>query len=188
MENTNKIWFCSDLHLGHDKQFIWGPRGYGSVYEQDADIVAKWNATVSAKDDVYVLGDLMLGDNEAGLRKIKSLKGRIHIILGNHDSNTRKKLYESCYNVVEVVYAMPLTYKGYNFFLTHYPCMTGNFGGDSLKHTLCNLFGHTHSKEKFYEEMPWMYNVAWDAHLGLVSIDNIIADMEKQATNCKKFL
>ena len=38
-----KIWITSDTHFGHDREFIWGPRGYTSAAENDADIIKKWN-------------------------------------------------------------------------------------------------------------------------------------------------
>ena len=69
----SKIWLTSDLHLGHDREFIWGPRGFKSVWENDAAIIKNWNDMVDAKDEVYLLGDVMLGNNEAGIKKLKNL-------------------------------------------------------------------------------------------------------------------
>ena len=31
-----KVWLTSDLHLCHDKEFIWGPRGFKNVDEMNA--------------------------------------------------------------------------------------------------------------------------------------------------------
>ena len=62
-----KIWITSDTHFGHDREFIWGPRGYTSAAENDADIIKKWNEVVSSEDTVYHLGDVMLGDNINGI-------------------------------------------------------------------------------------------------------------------------
>ena len=70
------IFFSSDYHFGHDKEFLWGPRGLPSMFANSQAIVGNHNAIVKDEDDVYVLGDLMLGDNEYGLQMIKSLKGK----------------------------------------------------------------------------------------------------------------
>ena len=29
----SNIWLTSDTHFGHDKDFIWGSRGFKNVYE-----------------------------------------------------------------------------------------------------------------------------------------------------------
>jgi calcineurin-like phosphoesterase family protein len=34
-----KIWFTSDTHFGHQKEFIWGPRGFKSSKEHDEAII-----------------------------------------------------------------------------------------------------------------------------------------------------
>ena len=73
--------------------------------------------------------------------------------------------------------------------MTHYPCFCGNLHHDDLKKTTCNLFGHTHSKEKFYQDIPFMYNVAVDAHnCTPISLDKIIEEMEEKVIECKEFL
>ena len=88
---SEQIYVTSDLHFGHDREFIWKARGYNSVDEMNEDYVRKWNITVDNDDDVYVLGDLMLGD-KSNIEFIKRLKGRIHIVLGNHDTPTREAM------------------------------------------------------------------------------------------------
>lgn len=151
----------------------------------NAAIVTRWNSVVKDDEEVYVLGDLMLNDNETAMELLKRLKGKIHIILGNHDSDTRVELYGELPNVVSIDYAARLNYKGYHFFLTHYPCFTGSLEQDSLKKTTLNLHGHTHSRDLFYNDIPFMYNVALDAHnCTPVSIDQIIEDCEAKCKEC----
>lgn len=176
--------------INHDRQFIYGPRGFNSVEEMNEAIIARHNEVVGEDDDVYVLGDLMLGDNENGLDCIERLKGRIHIVLGNHDTNVREMKYRYlARNVVEVAAAIRLKYKKYHFFLTHFPYMTGNLERESLTQTTCNLHGHTHSQQKFYNDIPFMYNVAVDAHdCYPVEIEDVIADMEAEVRKCKSYL
>ena len=40
------IWFTSDLHFNHDKDFIWGARGYSSVNEMNRIQIEKFNSVV----------------------------------------------------------------------------------------------------------------------------------------------
>ena len=51
---SEQIYVTSDLHFGHDREFIWKARGYNSVDEMNEDYVHKWNITVDNDDDVYV--------------------------------------------------------------------------------------------------------------------------------------
>ena len=48
----SKIWFTSDLHFGHEKEFLYGPRGYNNNEEMMQDIVRKWNNKVAVEDDI----------------------------------------------------------------------------------------------------------------------------------------
>lgn len=75
------IYFSSDLHFGHNKDFLYQSRGFNSIEEHDEQIIKNWNEIITNEDEVYILGDLMLNDNEGGIRKLQQLKGKIHIIL-----------------------------------------------------------------------------------------------------------
>lgn len=185
----SNIWLTSDLHFCHDRGFLYEPRGFSNVEDMNKAIVERWNSVVQPEDTVYVLGDIMLNDNERGLKLLKSLKGEIHIILGNHDTATREALYKDCGNVVEVALAARLKYKKYHFFMTHYPCHTGNLEKESLKQCTLNLYGHTHQQTNFFQDIPYMYHVGLDSHdCTPVHIDQIIEDMNAKAEECKEML
>ena len=157
------------------KNFYGGPRGFSSSIEHDYAVLALFNETVNQDDEVYILGDLMLEDNGHGLKFIRQLNGKLHIILGNHDSNTRIELYKQLPNVVEVTYATIITIGKYSFYLCHYPVLIHNYD-DNKK--MWNLHGHTHSIEKF-SEYYHCYNVALDAHKCCpIPIDDIIEDIK----------
>lgn len=180
----NKIWLTSDWHFNHNKPFIYEPRGFTNIEEMNQAIIKKHNSMVDYDDDVYCLGDCMLGDNELGLKCIKSLKGRIHIIRGNHCTDTRTELYKTCYNVVEVLgYANVLKYGGYHFYLSHYPTLTSNYDVDKpLKRRMINLCGHSHTEDKFADfDKGLIFHVELDAHgYYPVLLDNIITDIKEK--------
>lgn len=186
-----KIWLVSDTHFGHQREFIYGPRGFDSIWEHDKQIIKNWNELVSWDDEVYHLGDVMLGDNSYGLSCLKQLSGQIHIIRGNHDTDARLELYKDCYNVVEISEGKYFKYNNYHFYLSHYPCLTGNYDEDKpLKARMISLAGHCHYKNKFQDmDKGLIYHVEVDAHNCYpVLIDNIIEDINKEIDNCVKFL
>lgn len=183
------IYLTSDCHWGHDREFIWKVRGYDSVEHMNEEQVRKWNETVTNEDEVYVLGDLMLGSAD-NIKYLKRLNGKIHIVLGNHDTPTREALYLQLPNVVEVAeVGIRLKYNKHYFVLTHYPMLTGNLEKEHLRQMSLNLFGHTHQSTNFYNDMPFMYHVGVDSHNGYpVDIDTIINAMYNKVDECKEYL
>lgn len=183
-----KIWFISDTHFGHIKDFLWSPRGFNSIEEHDEIIIKNWNELVAPEDEVYHLGDVMLNDNEHGLECINRLNGKIHLIVGNHDTSTRIELYKQCPNIVSIDYAKEIKIGKNYFWLCHYPTITANYDDNKpwAKH-LINIHGHTHQTEKFYkikgasEVNPYMYCVCLDAHNNRpVELNEIIEDIKNQ--------
>lgn len=183
------IWLTSDLHLGHDREFVWGPRGFKSSHEHDIEVVDRFCEKVSNDDDVYILGDLILGDTNRGIGYLRELPGDIHIIRGNHDTDARIARYKELPNVVEIVDATRLKYEKYHFYLSHYPTLTANLEKESLKQVEINLFGHTHQQTNFYQDMPFMYHVGTDSHNCYpVNLDEIINDCEEKVKECLEYL
>ena len=178
-----QVWFTSDLHLHHDQAFIYEPRGFKSVYEMNVAIAQNWNAVVQPEEDVYVLGDLMLNDNDAAMRIIKQLKGQIHVVRGNHDTDARMELYNQCYNIVEITEGQFFKWNGYHFYLSHYPCLCSNFDDNKpLKNRLISLAGHSHYKDKFQDmDKGLIYHVEVDAHNCYpISIEDIVKDIQEE--------
>ena len=187
-----KILLTSDMHFGHRKPFIYEPRGYKTVEEMNEDLIVKWNTVVSDYDTVYVLGDLMLGDNDEGLKCLNRLNGHKVVIYGNHDTDARRQLYRTDFDgLLRAEDAMTLKYGGYHFFLCHYPCMTGNFDYDKpLKQRLISLCGHTHTQDRWHDWVQGpIYHVEVDAHDGYpVELDQIIAEIEAKVRERKEML
>ncbi len=167
------IYLTSDTHFCHDKPFVYEPRGFNSIDDMNKTIINNWNGIVTDQDDIYVLGDFFLGtDTDYICDAIGNLRGRIHLIIGNHDTPAKIELYKEL-RICEVLYATQIKFKKRLFYLSHYPTMTADLQSNPEK-AIFNLFGHTHSKDKFYGDSPYMYNVAVDANDDApVSIDFI---------------
>lgn len=164
------IYLSSDLHFGHNREFIYGARGFSNVEEMNEAIVERFNSVIKEDDDLYLLGDLMLGDNN-NIDYVKRLNGRIHIVLGNHDGDTREQLYKTLPNVVEIEKAIHLRYKKLYFYLSHFPAITENF--DNIN--WWNLHGHIHSNQiQAYPQYPATLHVGVDAtNCYPISIENL---------------
>lgn len=189
------IYFTSDLHFGHQKDFLWSPRGFKDSNEHDWTVIKNFNDILKPDDDLYILGDCMLGDNEHGLDCLGRLPGKLHIIRGNHDTDIRLELYKQLSNVIEICEAKTIKIGKQHYFLCHYPTFTANYDDKPYHSHLINLFGHTHQKEKFYipgdplwtDANPFMYCVCLDAHNCCpVSIEQINEDIHNKINELYK--
>ena len=176
------IYFTADPHFAHDKDFLYGPRGFTNIADHDACLIRNWNSIVNDDDVVYVLGDIMLKDNEAGIECWNQLRGMKKVIWGNHDSTTKQELIAACPNTEVLGYATVIKAESHNFFLSHYPTLTAGFYGEDhrIQNKLINLCGHTHTKDRFIDmDKGIIYHCEFDCHGNFpVSIEEVISDIE----------
>ena len=180
----SNIWVTSDFHFGHNKEFIWKARGFNSIEEMNETLVSHFNARVDANDDVYILGDLVLGET-ANIEYIKRLNSKLHIVVGNHDTTTRQQLYAQLPNVVEIKNAIYLDYCKHHFYLSHYPTLTSNNDYDKpLCQRLLNLCGHTHTTMRWKDStVGYIYHCEVDAHECYpINLDFIIQEFKNRHT------
>lgn len=177
-----KIYFTSDTHFCHNKDFCYEPRGFKTIEEMNEKIFNNWNSIVTDEDDIYHLGDVMLNDDTQGMMYLENLKGKIHIIRGNHDTDTRVEKYKQLNNIVEITYATIIKYGKVHLYLCHYPTLTANYDDDKPWHkNLVNLFGHTHQQENFYNNNPYMYHVGVDSHnCKPIEIEEILEEIRQK--------
>ena len=174
------IYFTADLHFNHDKEFIWKARGYSSVEEMNEDLINKICTTLNEGDELWVLGDLVMGDINNAAAVLSRIPYSVHFLVGNHDTIRRINLYDSL-GWINHERAIQVTDGNWDFYLSHYPTVTMNYDDVKKHHPLINLHGHTHYQNKFYNNNPYMYNVGVDSQNGYpVSIDKIKADIKEK--------
>lgn len=130
----SKVYFISDLHLGHNNicKFEGINRGgVSTIKEHDDWIIDRWNSVVTKRDLTWVLGDAAF--SKEGLAKMNRLNGSKHLILGNHDQFPLA-LYQQYFNKIH-----GFVKKG-RFWLSHAPIHSQELRGKF------NLHGHVHSK------------------------------------------
>lgn len=129
------IYVTSDLHLNHNKEFVYTPRNCYSVEEMNEKIFERFSY-FQKEDELYILGDLSLSNDDTPVKEflvqLQNQGVKVYIIRGNHDTDRRIELYKE-YSNVEVYDAKYLKYKGYHFYLTHFPCNTSNLEKENLK-------------------------------------------------------
>lgn len=175
------VFITSDLHFGHDKEFLYKPRGFDTIQEHDRAVIANWNSAVAPEDTVYVLGDVFLNDTANGINCLQQLNGDIRVIRGNHDTDTRWELYNELPNITPIGWGEMIKHRKWRFYLSHYKTITNNFNdGKGPKERVWNLCGHSHTSNKLEDiELGCIYHCELDAHNNTpVNIETIIDDIK----------
>ena len=89
-EDSSKLYFTSDSHLGHSNIIRYCNRPFANIEEMDKTIIDNWNSIVKEDDTVFILGDFCwrMGDKQI-LWYLDQLIGNKILILGNHDKNEK---------------------------------------------------------------------------------------------------
>ena len=180
----SNIWFTSDLHLMHNKGFLYEPRGFTNEKEMCEALVENWNRVVKSEDTVYNLGDIALSDVETAVKYLKKLNGKHMWIRGNHDSNNKLELItKECRDRVYYLgWAKMIKYDKYHLYMSHYPTLTANYDDKRFSQHVFSLHGHTHQQTNWLQaENPFLYHVGIDSHNNTpVHIDEVITDIRNR--------
>lgn len=155
-----EIWFSSDLHLNHNREFVWEARGFTSVGEMNITIIDNFNDCVRTQDTLYLLGDNWLNCSvEEGIALLRQIRCKdIRFIRGNHESPSR---WEALKEVgTPIGWAEVIKDAKKYYYLSHYPTHTANYD-DEWGTAMRNLHGHTHQQSPLTAD--FYVNVGVDA-------------------------
>jgi calcineurin-like phosphoesterase family protein len=141
-----KTYFTSDTHYNHVNILKYCPgRPYQSIEAMNADFIARWNARVNPEDEVYHLGDFALGKPEDAKPIFDQLRGRKHLILGNHD-RSRAAMLGLGFETVQkgtTMYPSGFDWPKPHILLEHHPRTEVYLRSRGYSLQLC---GHVHQK------------------------------------------
>ncbi len=86
------IFFSSDLHYNHDKDFTYAKRGYSNVEEMNWNLIKNWNEVVTDDSIIFHLGDLIFNDptGKETINLFNQLKFKhLYLMPGNHESGIK---------------------------------------------------------------------------------------------------
>ena len=154
-----KVFFIADLHFGHKDVIAFDNRPFRNVEEMEEEMIRHWNAKVSKKDHVFVIGDMFGGVNTTHAGEIvHALNGRIHLIRGNHDP--KGEVFESLFEEVALSKQIQVRVRGekQRVVMRHrlLPVFRGSDEG------VVQLYGHTHDsliariEDEYIKMMNWL--------------------------------
>jgi calcineurin-like phosphoesterase family protein len=157
------VWFTSDLHLGHNKEFIWRDRGFNSSNDHIFGVIDSINLNVEDDDILFILGDFCLNSSlEEFETYIDSIFCKnIYLMFGNHPNPHYKNIYKKLVKdflgdkYFDGCNVFPIKYKNIEYIcpyteisvdsvyiiLCHYPILSWNY----MMHGSWMLHGHEHS-------------------------------------------
>ena len=129
-KSIRKIWFMSDLHLGHKNIIKLGNRPFHEIEEMDGFIQQKLAETIEPGDVVFNLGDFFwkytLPEAESVLKLMKPLKS--YMIAGNHDSHELLQGLRRYFNIIADRLEVTVIYQSEKYYLVmdHFPHLSWN--------------------------------------------------------------
>lgn len=179
----DKLWFTSDFHAFHQKEYIWKERGFSSLEGHTDGLVELVNAVVGEEDYLFHLGDLTLNCTVEQLTEFLSrIKCKnICCLWGNHHNPLRallhKELSSLCLgralhqqqqptevlpyrsttvpNLVLLGEAMHLDVNGTPVYISHYPHETWN----GMHRGYYHLCGHSHGTNAYSHPETTKYRI-----------------------------
>jgi calcineurin-like phosphoesterase family protein len=141
--------YISDLHFGHKNVIRFDHRPFPDVEEMDKVLITRWNGRVAPDDDVYIVGDFAFHNEKPEEWYLEQLKGRKHLVIGNHDNRLLKN--EKAMSYFEMVdKMMHVVDMGNQICLCHFPIADWN----GMYRGSWHIYGHIHcSTTQAYQYM-----------------------------------
>lgn len=164
-------YYISDLHILHKNVCGEGNnfdnRPFETMKEMIEYIKYHWNKKITNADDVYILGDMCWKENEEAIQFVSTLKGKKHLILGNHDRCKDGRYAQQFVELVPYKEVKEfINGKQYRLILSHYPIMFWNHQHRLKDNVPVNihLYGHLHNsqEEAIYQSFIQALNNEYD--------------------------
>lgn len=149
------IWLTADTHFNHANILTLQGRPFKTTDEMNTRMIFNWNSAIQDNDEVWFLGDIGM-DNKlhTPLADIFShLRGRKHLIRGNHDDQAKKVLQ---YPWESVQHYKKISHNKESYILCHYPLASW----DGQNKGRIHFHGHCHGTLR--EKLPRRYDVGVD--------------------------
>lgn len=120
-----------------------------AIFSMNELIISNWNSVVAPKDDVYILGDVAMGQIVEAPALIRRMNGNKMLVRGNHDKTLSKRIktdpeYADLFvwvrDYYEVGYKHSVTGKKYSLVMSHFPFRMWNH----MSQGSMMLHGHLH--------------------------------------------
>lgn len=143
-------YYTADPHYGHNNIIRLCDRPFGSGDVMNNEMILRLNKRVTEEDEVFIIGDITLGNYEMAHKYLSRLKGKIFIVpsIGHdkrwvHQFRRREKQghQKTKFTILENIHRVKDN--GYTLVLCHYPLLTW----ENSFHGSIHLHGHEHGRQ-----------------------------------------
>lgn len=151
------IYYTADLHLGHANVLRFDKRPFSTIEEMDRILIGNWNARVTDRDQVYIVGDFIYRSEKPAEWYLEQLSGIKYLIVGNHDQAVLKsEKARSYFEAIDKM--MHISDGGTHICMCHFPLAEWN--GYYRGHY--HIYGHIHGDQnrtcKIMRQEPRAFN------------------------------
>ena len=166
-------YIISDTHFFHTNILKYNRPQFSNVEDMNEFIINQWNSVISKEDRVFHLGDFAFGQNLKGIEDIiHRLNGKVYLIIGNHDTPAKLKLYQNYFKLFSY-------YKDGEILFSHCPIyfslLEETMPQSDGKNPRFNVHGHNHSYKNSITDKRY-FNACWDIEHKIYSL----SDLRKQ--------
>jgi len=179
------IFIASDLHINHSNILKYcpnrrsgrplpesGTEEYKSeIHRMNELIISNWNSVVDPDDEVYILGDVAMGQIHLSPVLIRRLNGKKYLIAGNHDKTLRKLInnnpeLQDLFVWIKDVHEMFWKVDAIKvpLFMSHYPHSSWNHMDSDFNKTSVHFHGHLHASNGIHSASGAIMDVGLDGN------------------------
>jgi len=138
--NRKEVTICSDMHIGHNKDFIWEKRGYMTPEAHHEDMLYWLSHALGTSTTCINLGDVLYKATDSTREQLQPMLDHTALlsILGNHDAKYLDNNLPKARNLGDMAYLHLDT--GDRVVISHYPLLEWL----GAYHGTYHLHGHCH--------------------------------------------
>ena len=173
-EEYNNLYVTSDLHFGHNQEFVYKNRGYNNPSEMNDDMIRIINQTVGEDGTLLHLGDFCLNTTQEDLKYIFSnLKIKaLWLLWGNHNNPIQKSYGGRVQQVAASYYGLHVRFLDYYYTFKKgrkmYVCLHFPMAiWDGMSFGAAHLCGHSHGTFQLSRPEDKTHKIldcGWDIH------------------------
>lgn len=182
-QEFDSMYVTSDTHFGHNKEFIYGARGYTSPQEMNTDMIRVINETVGENGILLHLGDFCLNtDREGYLDIMDQLRVKeVWMIWGNHNNPIQRSYGGTVEQVAGCHRGTMVKFWGHYLTMRHskhfYVCFHFPIQSfDGMSQGAMHLCGHSHGHHQLSRPEDTTHKIldcGWDVHRRPISMKEI---------------
>ena len=96
-------YYIADTHFGHVNIISLDKRPFKDADEMWEKMKELWNTRVKDTDDVWIIGDFCFRSGKKPGYYLKQLKGKKHLIIGNHENYLKIKMQDNILNQLIII-------------------------------------------------------------------------------------